>query len=391
MLNNRPRNFTSRGFNSRPGRGGNFQRSQNFRPRNYSTFNNMNEFRNARTADSNHKLDIRSESKINYEDWKDSIYSDAKGDCPLVVTILKGNPIEVPTEPERTNLRTEADKFKYQNDLRNFTSKQKEIIDQKAKLCSKIWKSISITIKNYIEAKDPNAEINNDIENILKYIKQAYYNTSNHSEKARKDQAEKTYQLLTQNPDELTTTWKNRFSRTYIACTEQGMDKKTESVLAYDFIKKLDSIRFAGMQAEMANEDAKKQNLKPEENIGLAKLMGYPETLNDAFDRSMSYKIPVTKFKGNGNVLIPASNFTTAAFNKKGKNNNFYNNNNTNTRNTTHNRYISNNNNFNNNNNMTNNNIFDYDKLKPTDKPSDYGKGTCNGCGGDHFRKFCPT
>ena len=66
MLNNRPRNFISRGFNSRPGRGGNFQRSQNFRPRNYSTFNNMNEFRNTRIADSNHKLDIRSESKINF-------------------------------------------------------------------------------------------------------------------------------------------------------------------------------------------------------------------------------------------------------------------------------------------------------------------------------------
>ena len=88
MLNNRPRNFISRGFNSIPGRGENFQRSQNFRPRNYSTFNKMNEFRNARSADSNNKLYIRSESRINYEDWKDSIYSDAKGDCPLVVTIL---------------------------------------------------------------------------------------------------------------------------------------------------------------------------------------------------------------------------------------------------------------------------------------------------------------
>ena len=248
MLNNRPRNFISRGFNSRPGRGGNFQRSQNYRPRNFSTFNNANpnrtnlndQFRNTRSADSNNKLDIKSESKINFEDWKDSIYAEAKGDCPLVVTVLKGKSIEQPIEPERTNLKSEADKIKYQNDLRNYTSKQKEIIEQKAKLCSKIWKSISITIKNYIEAKDSTAEINNDIENILKYIKEAFYNTSNHSEKARKDQAEKTYQLLAQNPDELTTAWKNRFSRTYIACTEQGMDKKTEPVLAYDFIKKLD-------------------------------------------------------------------------------------------------------------------------------------------------------
>ena len=51
------------------------------------------------------------ESKINFEDWKKSIYAEEKWNCPLVVTVLKGNPIEQPIEPERINLRSEADNF----------------------------------------------------------------------------------------------------------------------------------------------------------------------------------------------------------------------------------------------------------------------------------------
>ena len=39
------------------------------------------------------------------------MHIDWKGDCQLVVTVLKGNPIEQHIEPERTNLRSEADNF----------------------------------------------------------------------------------------------------------------------------------------------------------------------------------------------------------------------------------------------------------------------------------------
>ena len=381
MLNRR--NQVNHRTNSNPGR--NF--SGRFNPRfhnrsNFNTFNNNNnQFQRTNNRETEYQkskiLDNKSESKISYEEWKYYIYSESKSEAPMVACIIKDiDPDAINPPAEIRNNASESIKIKYKTDLKIYNAQIEKQKEQKAKMASRIWKNISDTIKAYINAKDATAEPTNNIKNIIKFAKEAHYRTSNNSEKTRKDNAKSKYFHLNQGQNESTDRWMIRFDNTYKSCIEMGMDEIQETDRVYDFIKKLDSARFAGLQAQLSNEDSAKESLpENQRNEGYAGLTGYPKTLQEALQKALSFKIPIQR--NNRNTLISATNYSTMNNYSKGKNFNNYNNN----KNT-----YNNNNKYNN----SNNNFFDKSKVKPTDKPSQMGLVPCRWCQGDHFKKFCP-
>jgi len=142
------------------------------------------------------------------------------------------------------------------------------------------------------------------------------------------------------------------------------MKKKTDKELAYAFIKKLDSARYTGLDVQCASGETVMESMDEDlrENFPL----GYPRTLDKAFNLASSFT--VTVLKSNKQKPMLASSLVTTKKTDPGP-----------SKKLKHNEK-----------DKSGSKWCDLSKVKATDDPTKWGLKKCP-CGEKHFRKFCPT
>ena len=304
--------------------------------------------------------------------------------CPSLLDIVDGGDEKTPVAPAPLTTEEKLDENKVmiqQAIIRVYAQSLRDVEKEKISFASNILHTTSQSIQDYISSKDPTAFSLYKVKELIKLVEEAHTSASGASSIAKKFQSEARWGKFRMSQYQKVPEYHSSFKSTYQSCVNEGMNKLSDAEQGAQFIMKLDTLRYADLQIECANQDASMQSLTEEAKKLLGGAFGYPTDLDTALVRTINYKVASIRTKQSPS--LSASTFYTEKHDNKestkededeletpGKKLKFnYKNTHSNSNSPTY---------------------FDISKVSPDDKPTQLGMKLCPECSEDHFRRFCP-